>query len=61
MRIQFLIFGLKGLNIDTEQFAPRIELNYCYQQQQQQQLNFYLFKLKFYEQILFYIAACIQL
>ena len=28
MRIQFLILGFKGLNRDTENFAPRLELNY---------------------------------
>ena len=47
MRIQFLILGFKGLNRNTEHFAPRRELNYC--QQQQQRLNFCLSKLKFYE------------
>ena len=53
MRIQFLILGFKGLNRDTEHFAPRPELNYCTElQQQQQQLNFYLSKPQFYEQIL---------
>ena len=47
MRIQFLTLGFKGLNRDTKHFGSRRELNYC--QQQQQQLNFYLSKVKFYE------------